>query len=60
MAMDDQRIARAINHLNHLGEDADLFSFDAVGLLELIEDYFDTDDPPGNSLPITGITSEYS
>ena len=57
MAMDDQRIARAINHL---GEDADLFSSDAVGLLELIEDYFDTDDPPGNSSPFTDITNEYS
>ena len=36
--MEDERIARA---LNLLGENADLFSADREGLLDLIEDYFD-------------------
>ena len=51
--MDDQRIARVINHL---GKGADFFSSDAAGLLELIEDYFDADDPPGNTSPFTDLT----
>ena len=36
--MEDERIARA---LNLLGEDADLFSADREGLLDLIGEYFD-------------------
>ena len=36
--MEDKRIARA---LNLLGENADLFSADRDGPLDLIEDYFD-------------------
>ena len=36
--MEDERIARA---LNLLGENADLFSSDREGLLDLIGEYFD-------------------
>ena len=41
-AMED-RIARA---LNHLGEDTD-------GLLDLLDDYLDDDDPSGKTPPST-------
>ena len=37
--MEDKRIARA---LNLLGENADLFATDSEGLLNLIEEYFDS------------------
>ena len=57
MAMDDERIARAINYL---GEAADLFSSDATGLLDLIEDYFDPDNQPGNSLSYTNLINLHS
>ncbi len=37
--MEEERIARA---LNLLGENADLFAADGDGLLDLIEEYFDS------------------
>ena len=37
--MEDERIARA---LNLLGENADLFATNSEGLLNLIEEYFDS------------------
>ena len=45
----ENRIARP---LNHLGEDAKLFS-DEVDLLELLDEYLDGDDPPGKTPPST-------
>lgn len=47
-AMED-RIARA---LNRLGEDADL-STDEDGLLDLLDEYLDSDDPRGKIPPCT-------
>ena len=44
--MAEERVARA---LRHLSEDAGLLSVD--GVLELIEDYFDSDDPSGTVQP---------
>ena len=38
----EDRIARA---LNCLGEDADLLSADTDGLLDLLDDYLDRDNP---------------
>ena len=48
--MDDRAIARA---LNHLGKDADLFSADEAGILDLIEDDFIGDDQHGSNQPRT-------
>ena len=62
--MDDERIARG---LNLLGENADLFSSDRDGLLDLIEDYFDDHATEGKLRPsllshptINAHTHEYS
>ena len=44
----EDRIARA---LNRLGEDADLLSVDTDGLLDLLDDYLDDDDPLGKTPP---------
>ena len=46
--MENERIARA---LNLLGENADLFSADREGLLDLIEDYFDDHATAGKLQP---------
>ena len=45
--MAEERVARALHHLN---EDAGFLSA-TDSVLELIEDYFDSDDPPGNVQP---------
>ena len=47
--MAEERVARA---LRQLSEDAGLLS-STDGVLELIEDYFDGDDPPGKAQPHT-------
>ena len=44
----EDRIARA---LTRLGEDADLLSADTDGLLDLLDDYLDDDDPLGKTPP---------
>ena len=46
--MEDERIARA---LNLLGENADLFSADREGLLDLIGEYFDDHATEGKIRP---------
>ena len=46
--MEDERIVRA---LNLLGENANLFSADGNDLLELIEDFFDSDTTNGKLQP---------
>ena len=45
MAMDDARVARA---LNRLGADAFLLDSDSDGLLELVDEYFGDTPPTGN------------
>lgn len=52
----EDRIARA---LNRLGEDADLLSADTDGLLDLLDDYFDDDDPLGKTPPSTHLKIHY-
>ena len=52
----EDRIARA---LNRLGEDADLLSADTDGLLELLDDYLDDDDPLGKTPPSTHLKIQY-
>jgi len=46
--MDEERIARV---LNLLGENADLFSSDSGGYLELIEEFFDDHATEGKLQP---------
>jgi hypothetical protein len=52
----EDRIARA---LNRLGEDADLLSADTDGLLDLLDDYLDDDDPLGKPPPSTPLKIHY-
>ena len=42
----EARIARALNLLR---EDADLFAADQDDLLDLMDEFFNDDDPPGNT-----------
>ena len=52
----EDRIARA---LNRLGEDADLLSTDTDGLLDLLDDYFDDDNPLGTIPPNARLKIHY-
>lgn len=52
----EDRIARA---LNRLGEDADLLSADTDGLLDLLDDYLDDDDPLGKTPPSIPLKIHY-
>ena len=50
VAIMEARIARAINRLSEDGTDLLSGSNDVAGILDLMEEYFDCDDPEGKVL----------